>query len=144
MKQTLLIILLAAIISACGAKTAVQVNLLEVCSPDNQDKDVTASGYLDDGEKGLLCSNPGAKRMSCGYSVLTNPGGPKVFSAFIDNGNGANQAEKMPAGYKKEDIKVRDEKASVISLADKVKLTGRMTVLANRMGCSMEVDKIER
>jgi hypothetical protein len=145
MRKMLFVILLTAAVSACGgAKSAIQVSLLEVCSENNQDKDVTTSGYLDDGKNGLLCSNPGAKRMSCGYSVLTNPGGPKVFSAFIDNGSGANQGEKPAAGYKKEDIKVHDDKGSVISLSDKVKLTGKMMVLADRRGCTMTVDKIER
>ena len=144
MKNILFVIFLAAILSACGAKGPLEASILDVCSPDNQNKDVSTSGYLDDGKEGLLCSNPGAERMSCGYSVLTNPRGPKVSSAFIDQGSGANQGEKPAAGYKKEDLKIHDNKGSLVSLSDRVKLTGKMTVLAERRGCIMIVDKIEK
>lgn len=143
MKTIFLTVILLSFLGCSGDNAVVQANLLDACSTANQGKNVTTSGYLDDGN-GLMCSNPGAARMTCGYSVLTNPGGSKVFSAFINNGSGANQAEKMPAGYKKEDLKIHDDKGSVITLSDKVKLTGKMTVLADRRGCSMDVDKIER
>jgi hypothetical protein len=145
MRKALYIILLTTLASACGNEV-VQVHLLDACSPANGGKDVTVSGYLDDkGGAGVLCTNPGtADRLTCGYAVLTNPGGEKVFSAFVNQGMGKNQGEKPAAGYKKEDIKIRDDKGSVISLSDKVKLTGKMTVFAERRGCVMTVDKIER
>ena len=146
MKKVIYIILLAATVSACAKNAVVEAHLLEACSPANGGKDVAVSGYLDDkGGTGVVCTNPGtADRLTCGYAVLTDPGGEKVFSAFIDQGMGKNQGEKPAAGYKKEDIKIRDDKGSVISLSDKVKLTGKMTVLADRRGCYMAVDKIER
>ncbi len=145
MKTSLyIIIFLVGMASACG-KNNVQVSLLDACLPANGGKDVTTSGYLGDKEgSGVLCTNPGADRMTCGYAVLTDPDGEKVFSAFVDQGNSKNQAEKPPSGYKKEDIKIRDDKGSVISLSDKVKLTGKMTTFDSGRGCVMAVDKIER
>ncbi len=145
MKTSLyIIIFLVGIASAC-AKSNVQASLLDACLPANGGKDVTTSGYLGDkGGSGVLCTNPGADRMTCGYAVLTDPDGEKVFSAFIDQGKSKNQAEKPPSGYKKEDIKIRDDKGSVISLSDKVRLTGKMTTFDSGRGCVMAVDKIER
>jgi hypothetical protein len=145
-KNVAYVVVLAALVSACAKQAAVEANLLDACSPTNIGKDVATSGYLDDkGGSGLLCSNPGTTdRPTCGYAVLTDPGGEKVFSAFIDQGIGKNRGEKPPAGYKKEDLKIRDDKGDLISLSNKVKLTGKMTVLAERGGCYMAVDKIER
>ena len=146
MKTVIPIILIAAITFGCTKEEApVEAHLLEACAPANGGKVVTTSGYLGDkGGTGIMCSNPGAVPMTCGYSVLIGPDGEKVFSAFIEQGFSRNQAEKLAAGYKEEDIKIRDDKGSLISLSDKVKLTGRVTVLAERRGCFMAVDRIER
>ena len=144
MKTLIPIILVAALAFGCTKEGPVEVNLLDACAPANGGKVVTTSGYLGDkGGTGVMCSNPGAQPMTCGYSVLTGPDGEKVFSAFIVQGYSRNQAEKPEAGYKKEDIKIRDEKGSLISLSAKMRLTGMMTVLAERRGCWMAVDKIE-
>lgn len=146
MKKVIYIILLAAIASACARNAVVEAHLLEACSPSNGGKDVATSGYLDDKSAyGLLCSNPGAaERPSCQYYVLEKPGGETVFAAFIDKGFGKNQAEEPAAGYSKEDLKIRDDKGSVIAFSDRVKLTGRISVTPEGRFCSMLVDRIER
>ena len=145
MKKTLFVIVLAAMASGCGEKV-VEVSLVDACSPANADKVVVTSGYLaDKAGTGVLCTNPGTSdRPTCGYAVLTSPDGLSAFAAFIDQGIGKNKGEKPAAGYKNDDIKIRDDKGDVISLSDKVKLTGKMTYLSELRRCTMTVDKIER
>jgi hypothetical protein len=127
----------------CTKREAVQVDIKDICSPDNEKKYVSTSGYLDD-KGGVFCSNIGSGRMNCGFAVLANAGGDKVFSADIQEGSGADEVEKLERSYKKEDIKIRDDKGQVISLSDKVKLIGEMSITAERSVCFMTVDKIER
>src|SRR6478736_293711 len=120
MREVICIVLLAAIYSACGTR-AVELQPADVCSSDNAGKYVSTSGYLDDkDEAGLMCTNPGSSRMTCRYSVLANPGGAEVFSAFIEQGKSKNQAEKPSTGYRREDLKIRDDNGSMISLSDRV------------------------
>jgi hypothetical protein len=135
-------LLIALILSAACTKEAVPVDLANVCSADNEKKYVSTSGYLDD-KGGVFCSNIGG-RMDCGFAVLPEPGGEKKFSADIEQGSGADEVEKLDRGYKKEDIKIHDDKGVVINLSDKVKLTGQMSITPDGSVCFMKVDKIER
>ena len=127
----------------CAKREAVQIDIKDICTPDNEKKYVTTSGYLYD-KGGVFCSNIGSGRMNCGFTVLANPGGDKVFSADIEQGSGADEVEKLERSYKKEDIKIRDDKREVINLSEKVKLTGEMSITPDRSVCFMTVDKIER
>lgn len=126
--------------------TIVESDMLKACSPANDQKIVATSGYLDDKSAiGLRCTNPGtSERPVCGYYLVAEPGGETVFTAFVDQGIGKNQAEAPAAGYSKEDLKIRDDKGSVIKLSDRVKLTGRIRVTPEERFCSMLVDRIER
>lgn len=145
MKKVIYIILLAAFATACG-ESVVEVSLVDACSPANAEKIVTTSGYLaDKAGTGVLCSNAGSTdRPTCGYALLTSPDGLSAFAVFIEQGIGKNKGEKPAAGYKPEDIKIRDDKGEVISLSDKVKLTGKMTYLPELRRCTMTVERIER
>ena len=138
-----IVILFAIAFCFACTKQAVPVDIANICAADNEKKYVTTSGYLDD-KGGVFCSNIGSGRMNCGFSVLSAPGGDKVFSADIEQGTGADQVEKMEKSYKKEDIKIHDDKGAVIGLADKVTLTGQMSITPDRTVCLMTVDKIER
>jgi hypothetical protein len=124
-------------------KEAVPVEITNICAADNEKKYITTQGYLDD-RGGVFCSNIGSGRMNCGFSVLAASGGERVFSADIEQGSGADQVEKMEKSYKKEDIKIHDDKGAVINLSDKVKLTGQMSITPDGKVCLMTVDKIER
>ena len=141
MKKGLLVLIVLAAGSAC-TKQAVPVDLATVCAADNEKKYISTSGYLDD-KGGVFCSNTGG-RMDCGFAVLAEPGGDKKFSADIEEGSGADQVEKLQSGYKTEDIKIHDDTAAIIKLSDKVKLTGRMSIVPDGSVCFMKVDKIER
>ena len=67
-----------------------------------------------------------------------------MFGADIEEGNGADEIEKLASGYKREDIKIHDDKRALVSFSDKVKLTGQMSIVPDGSVCFMTVDKIER
>ena len=76
-------------------------------------------------------------------------GGTKYITADIEVGSGANTVDEIPKGFKKEDIKVRDNAGNQVALgADKVKLTGKMMIAPAAPGgqgvCLMQVYKIEK
>jgi hypothetical protein len=124
-------------------KEAIPVEASKICSPDNEKKYVVTSGYLDD-RGSIFCSNIGGGRMDCGLDVIGAPGGAKIFGADIEEDSGANKIEKLPSGYKREDIKIHDNGGNVIKLSDKVTLTGQMSIAPDGSVCFMEVDKIEK
>ena len=130
MKQVciLAVIVVSSIFAACS-KTAVPVDISKVCAAkyDDQYPHVTGGGRLD-----------------CSLDVIATPGGNRVFGAEIEQGSGASEIEKMPSGYKKEDIKIHDNSGNVIKLSDKVNLTGEMSIASDGSVCFMEVDKIEK
>jgi len=123
-------------------RDAVPTELSTVCSPANEKKYISTSGFLDD-KGGVFCSNTGG-RMDCGFAVSAAAGGDRVFSADIEQGGRAGQVEKLPSGYKKEDIKIRDNGGNIIRLSEKVNLTGEMSIAPDGSVCFMKVDKIER
>jgi hypothetical protein len=138
----LLAIFISFVLSGCS-KTAVPVELSKICAADNEKKYVTTSGYLDD-KGSIFCSNIGGGRLDCGLDVIASPGGNRVFGADIEQGSSANEIEKLPSGYKKEDVKIHDNQGNVIKLSDKVNLTGQMSIAPDGSVCFMEVDKIEK
>jgi len=144
MKQVciLAVIVVSSIFAACS-KTAVPVDISKVCAADNEKKYVQTSGFIDD-KGSIFCSNIGGGRLDCSLDVTATPGGNRVFGAEIEQGSGASEIEKMPSGYKKEDIKIHDNSGNVIKLSDKVNLTGEMSIAPDGSVCFMEVDKIEK
>lgn len=144
MKKIFALIFFAPVILLGGCrKDAVPVEISNICAADNEKKYVVTSGYLDD-RGSIFCSNIGGGRLDCGLDVVASPGGAKVFGADIEQGSGADHIEKLPSGYKREDIKVHDNGGNVISLSDKLTLTGRMSIAPDGSVCFMEVDKIEK
>ena len=135
-------ILLAGLFLAGCKKDAVRVELSNICSSDNEKKYVVTSGYLDAGGA-VYCSNTGG-RMDCSLDMIASPGGKRVFGAEIEEGSGASEIEKLPSGYKKEDIKIHYDNGSIVNLSDKVTLTGQMSIAPDGSVCFMEVDKIEK
>lgn len=143
-RMMVILCVLLAILSLVGCKKdAVRVDISKLCSPENEKKYVTTSGYLDD-KGSIFCSNIGGGRMDCMLDVTADVGGAKVCGADTEEGSGENQIEKLPRGYKREDIKIHDNGGNVIRLSDKVTLSGQMSVTPDGSVCFMEVDKIEK
>jgi hypothetical protein len=87
--------------------------------------------------------------MECPFDFLESTGSEKKMTADIEVGSGANTVTDIPRGFKKEDIKVRDNAGNEVNLgSDKVKLTGKMMVAPAAPGgqavCLMQVYKIDR
>jgi hypothetical protein len=143
MKNILVLVALSVALFAGCKKDAVPVDISKICSPDNEKKYITTSGYLDD-KGSVFCSNIGGGRMDCKFDVIASTDGPRVFGADIEEGSGANKIEKLESGYKREDIKIHDNSGNIIKLSDKVTLTGEMSIAPDGSVCFMEVDKIEK
>lgn len=136
--------ILAAAVISCGGRqtTGVPVELANACSPENEKKYVETGGFLDTGG-GVLCSNRGG-RMECGFNLKESAAGEKKMSAYIEQGSSANTVEEMKGGFKREDIKIRDNAGNVVNLAEKVKLVGEMNVTPDGKVCFINVTKIEK
>lgn len=136
----------AGLFSACNT-TGVPTEFSNACDPGNEKKTIEVSGVLE--QRGsVFCSNTGG-RMECGFDLLEAPGSDKKLRVDIEQGSGANTVDKLERGYKKEDVKIRDNGSGQIALgSDKVKLTGKMSIAPAAPGgqgvCFMQVYKIEK
>lgn len=144
---TILIVAIVSFAIACGETKGVPTEFANACNPDNEKKYIEVSGILD--QRGsVFCSNTGG-RMECGFDLLEAPASDKKLRVDIEQGSGADTVDKLERGYKKEDVKIRDNAGNPIAVgSDKVKLTGKMSVVApfgNAQGvCFMQVEKIEK
>ena len=127
----------------CSGGPGEPVELAKACSMDYDKKRVEVTGFLDD-KGGIFCSNIGGGDVKCGFKLLEAPGAEKAMSADIVQGTWANNVEKMERGYKREDIKIRDNGGNIINMADKVRLTGAMMNTPDKTVCLIKVEKIEK
>lgn len=131
---------------ACDTK-GVPTEFANACDPGNEKKTIEVSGVLE--QRGsVFCSNTGG-RMECGFDLLEAPGSDKKLRVDVEQGSGANTVDKLDRGYKKEDVKIRDNGSGQIVLgSDKVKLTGKMSIAPpkgeSQGVCFMQVYKIEK
>ena len=87
--------------------------------------------------------------MECPFDFVGLSGSDKKMTADIEVGSGTNTVDEIPKGFKKEDIKVRDNAGNAVALgSDKLKLTGKMAIAPAAPGgqgvCLMQVYKIEK
>jgi hypothetical protein len=148
MKNYLIFAILFLCCAAAGCNTKGEpVEHANACNPENDGKTVEVAGFLND-KGSLFCSNTGGGPVRCGFKLLANAGDDKGISADIETGSGANEVEKPEKGYKKEDIKVRDDNGNPITYADKVRVTGVIHTSKNAGGgntvCYLTVAKIEK
>jgi hypothetical protein len=140
MRSYLIFFCLAVLAIACSKPPAVSVDIADACGADNDGKYISTTGFLDD-KGSIFCSNTGG-RMDCSLDFIAAPGGPRVFGAEIEEGSGASEIEKFDKSYKKEDLKIHDANGGLIKLSDKVRVTGKLSVVPGST-CFMEIDKIE-
>lgn len=143
---TVSILALAAFAAGCSV-TGEPIEFSKACALENDGKTFEVSGVL--AQRGsVFCSNTGG-RMECGFDLLESAGSPNKLRVDIEQGSGANTVDKLSSGYKKEDIKIRDNGGSEIALdKDMLKLTGKISVAPAAPGgqgvCFMQVRKIEK
>ena len=132
--------------SACGVNGE-PVEFSRACDQANDGKYLQVSGVLTP-RSSVYCSNRGG-RMECGMDLLEAAGSPNKMSADIEVGGGANTMDEVPSGFKKEDLKVRDNAGNQLTLGtDVAKFTGKMLIAPAAPGgqgvCLMQVHKIEK
>ena len=132
-----------ALLSACDT-TGVPTEFSNACVADNEKKTIEVSGVIAERGSSVFCSNTGG-RMECGFTLLEAAGSDKKFNIDIEQGSGANTVDKLEKGYKKEDVRIRDNAGKQIEVGkDKVKVTGKMSVEPKMNVCFMQVYKTER
>jgi hypothetical protein len=143
MKYYLLLALmfLCAALMACD-QPAAPMEFGSVCTPENDGKAAAVTGYFfDDGH--MFCSNTSG-RMECSIKFSAKPSDEKGFGAEIEQGAWANDVEKVESSYKTSDIKIHDSSGAILSLSDKVKITGKISTTPDNSVCFLTVKKIEK
>jgi len=127
----------------CG-RTGARVTPVEfskACSPENENKYVQVSGFLED--KGNIRCADRNSIMDCNFLLIERPGSDKNMNAYIHEGSGANNVEKLPNHYRKEDVKFHDSNGKIVGLGEKLNITGKMGVSTDLKACFIDVTKIE-
>lgn len=122
------------------AKPGVPVEFSKACTAENNNKTVEVSGYVGRGN-GVSCGEMGGYSQ-CLYRLNEKPADKDGIKVGIVQGDSANQAENLPIADK--DIKLHAADGSIINIADKVKLTGEMSISPDGSYCSMKVTKVEK
>ncbi|MBC7901017.1 MAG: hypothetical protein H7070_13305 [Saprospiraceae bacterium] len=139
---TFFLLIFTGILAGCNSKGE-PVEFTKACDQANEKKVIELTGFIRD-KGGVFCSNIGGGRLECGFTLTTQLGEETGVKAEIEQGTGANTVEKLPSGFKKEDIRIHDNNGDIIALSDKVKLTGKMSIGPNSTPCFMQVTKIEK
>lgn len=149
MKNIFLLTVIAAslFVSACNV-VGEPVEYASACDLANNGKTIEVKGILEEKGGSIFCSNTSG-RMECGYSLLAKAGDKEGFSVDLEVGGGANTADKPASGFKREDLKIRDNASQPVKLGDNVKLTGKLTTVKDATDpkggvCYLKVYKIER
>jgi hypothetical protein len=135
------------LVTSCSNPVGIPTEFGKACAPANEKQYLEVAGVLV--ERGsVFCSNTGG-RMECGFDLLESAGSDKKLRVDVEQGSGANTVNKLERGYKKDDVKIRDNAAQQIALGkDTVKLTGKMSIAPGAGDtpgvCFMQVTKIER
>lgn len=133
-------------VAGCGVNGE-PVEFSKACDQANDGKYLQVTGVLSP-RSSVYCSNRGG-RMECGMDLLEAAGSQNKMSADIEVGSGANTMDEIPKGFKKEDLKVRDNAGNPLGLgSDTAKFTGKMLIAPGAAGnpgvCLMQVYKIEK
>jgi hypothetical protein len=148
MRNGLVIIFAGLIIfTGCSTPQGKPTDLANACPIENDHQYLEVSGYIVPGGS-VFCSNIGGGPVACGLDFSDSAGGARKMGVDIPQGSGANAIGELPSGYKKEDIKIRDNAGNIIALGDKVRVTGKMSIAPGAGTtpgvCFMQVEKIEK
>ena len=136
------------ILLGCNEK-GIPTSYPDSCKLENTDKTLEIQGYLSDGGS-LYCSSTSG-RYECGFEFRNSPGDAEKYSADIAVGTSRNAVEELKSGYAPSDIKIYDDTKALISLSDKVKITGKIRAFKDetspepeKVHCYIKVYKIEK
>jgi len=148
MKKTIFLLIAITTITAAGCDYKGElVEHANACSDGNNEKYIEVSGILKN-KGGIFCSNTSG-RMECGFRLMKDETDTEGFTADLAVGSSANTVEKIEKNFKPEDLKIRDNAGEFVRIGDKLRLTGKITVVKDATDpkggvCYMKVDKIER
>jgi len=147
MKRIIFLASLIVLSAAACNTTGVPTEFANACAQELDGKTLEVGGILQT-RGSIYCSNRGG-RMECPFDFVEAAGSDKKMTADIEVGGGANTMDEIPKGFKKEDLKVRDNAGNPVALgSDKVKLTGKMMIAPAAPGgqgvCLMQVYKVEK
>jgi len=133
-------------VSGCSV-TGEPVEFAKACDQANDGKTLQVTGVLKP-RTSIFCSNRGG-RMECPFDFQESASGTSKITADIEVGSGANSMDEVQKGFKKEDLKIRDNAGNPVTLeTDVVKATGKMRIAPAAPGgqgvCLMQVYKIEK
>ncbi|MEQ1761943.1 MAG: hypothetical protein ABL984_02230 [Pyrinomonadaceae bacterium] len=149
MKSFILLAAFGVLFSVACNTVGEPMDFANACKPENDKKYIEVSGVFTQQGRSVFCSNIGGGRLECGFDLLESAGGQNRLRVDVAQGSGSNAVEKLESGYKKEDIKIRDNAGNLVALdADRVKVTGKVSVApptGNASGiCFMQIEKIEK
>jgi len=134
----------ALVLSSCGNEVSgVPTEIAKACDAANDGKTIEITGFVDSG-RSVFCSNIGGGSVRCGFDFKDMPDAPRRLGIDIKQGSGANSVEKLPKGYKKSDIRIYDNDGKPVSLADKLKVTGKLSATPDGKVCFITAAKIEK
>ncbi|HEX6278582.1 MAG TPA: hypothetical protein VFZ49_01085 [Pyrinomonadaceae bacterium] len=141
-----LIFSIVALVASCNV-TGEPVEFAKACDQSYDGKTLQVSGVLMP-RKSIYCSNRGG-RMECPFDLHESASSQNKMTADVEVGSGANTMDEVPKGFKKEDLKVRDNAGNPVTLeSDVVKATGKMMIAPAAPGgqgvCLMQVYKLEK
>jgi hypothetical protein len=142
---TVLSLILLGALGASSCTKPEPVQFADLCAAGNDKKTVVTEGYLR-ARVSVFCSNIGGGDVTCGLDLFDPQGGEQKIGAHVRQGSGDNQIEKLPSGFKKEDVKIRDDGGALVGAGDRVRVTGRLSYAGNAETtvCFLNVDKIEK
>jgi len=146
--RSVIALIFAALMFVNGcAVTGEPIEMSKLCDQANDGKNFQVSGVLTP-RSSIYCSNRGG-RMECPFDFLESAGSQTKITTDIEVGSGANTMDEVPKGFKKDDLKVRDNAGNPIGLGtDIVKATGKMMIAPAAPGgqgvCLMQVYKFEK
>lgn len=142
--NTFVLTLFAGLLAAgCTAKVGEPIDFANSCKIENDGKYVAITGFLKDGGS-IFCSNIGSSTVNCSLTLTETADAAKGLKVDIEQGSGSNEIEKFEGSYKKENLKIRDNVGQMISVGDRVMLTGKFSVTPDAALCFMHADTIEK
>ena len=132
----ILVVVLASLFFGCSKKEPVDVSFSNICTESNSGEAVRIEGYF------FLSDETACHAGACTIGVSEDTSKKKWFSAKVEIGQDQNQMAELKEGYTEKDLLIKENKGKTIGTGDKVRLTGEMWIMGDKV-CRMDVDKIE-
>jgi hypothetical protein len=131
-------------------KTPISVEFSKFCELQNDGNYIETTGYFDN-VSDLNCSGKQGGNMTCNLMFKKDVNAEIDINKLIKNEENPTEVFSTYKNFKKEDMEFIGNDNSIITLKDKVKITGKTRVMSSTnidkkpyINCSITVDKIEK